>query len=283
MKKIIYAIIAITSCVAACKKTTGLKEKNTVSPNNVDSSFFIPKAQYTIEKPLITQYLPYTLRVTNNSILADSSLWCFVKNGKYVVIARTRNLEYEYATNATDTLALIIKNKAGQVDTFKLAKNGDSNDKLNHIINVKTLPGGAKISQINLQELSALNGSKKVFVAVYDNGVRIDDSRVALTNQGWEVSIVKTIATAAAINTSNLPIGFKYPHPSLGNFKLSNINDTYKFKFFENDINGLAIDSLEFKFTDVFLVSGVPAIPAVITLKNSSNTARVTINVAKWY
>ncbi|MBC7413025.1 MAG: hypothetical protein H7331_11310 [Bacteroidia bacterium] len=283
MKKIIYLLAIVISTVAACKKTTGLVEKNSVSPNTIDTALFEPKASYVLDGTIGTpRYIPCTVTATNTSILADSSLWCFIKNGKYVVVSRERNFKYNYTSVAKDTLILIVKNKAGQADTNTSRKieTKNQNDVQQHVITILNKPVGAQTKEITIDNL-LLTTATKVFVAVYHNGVRIDDSKLSVIGESWEVSTIRSLVSTSTITTTQLPYKFPFPQ-NLAPFRFLSVGDIYTFKAFDTDINGVLIDEATIKIADNF-GNGVPDAPTFIYAQNISGTFRLKLKITKWY
>lgn len=283
MKNILYTLVLLTVALSSCKKTTGLVEKNTLTPNKVADSLFVPKASFLLLGTDAPRYLPCTVKATNTSILADSSFWCFVKNGKYVVVSTNRDFVYNYTAAAKDTLVLIVKNKIGQSDT-NITKIKTYNDALTHVINILNKPTGAQIKEVTIDALP-LTTATKVLVAVYHNGLRIDDSKLSVIGESWEVSTVRSILSASAITNTQLPYKFPFPQ-NLAPFRLLSVSDVYTFKFYDTDINGTLIDEATIKLENNF-TNGVPtataANPAYLYAQNTSGTAKLKLKITKWY
>lgn len=277
MKKIIYLLAIVVSAIIACKKTTGLSEKNTVSPNLVDTTWFRPKASYELNGTIgQKKYIPYTMITNNTSILADSSLWCFIKNGKYVVVSRERNFTKIYTAPAKDTLVLIVKNKAGQIDTTKILDATAHN----HYVTVLKEPLGAQVNEIIIDALP-LTTATKVFVAVYHNGVRIDNTGFNSIGESWEASTVRSLVSASTITTAQLPYKFGFPQ-TLAPFRFKSVKDTYTFKAFDTDVNGTLIEEATFKIDDYF-GNGIPNPSIFMYAQNASGTFKLKLKISKWY
>ncbi len=286
MKNIVYTLLLLTLAMFGCKKTTGLAEKNTVTPNKVSDSLFEIKANYEMKNGGLPRYLPHTVSAKNTSIFADSSFWCFIKNGKYIVVSRARDFEYTYTTTSVDTLVLIVKNKAGKADTNNVKKIITKSEADKHILTVLLEPIGARITEATIVSLPLVSATK-VFVAVYHNGNRIDNFIRNNIGESWEYSTVRSIVSTTTITNSQLPYKLSFPVTGAP-FKLNSVNDIYTFKFYDTDINGALIDEATIKLKDNFTV-GVPILDAqhniypYIYAKNASGTTSLKLKVSFWY
>lgn len=272
MKRTLLVLLLVNWFIS-CKKTEPVSpivtSPVTTTPTPIVNDTI--KANFTLIDAG-THWFPCTINATNTSVNADSSMWCFIKNGKYVVVSRSYNFAYNYTTATTDTLALIAKNKSGKADTT-VSQN---------IIRIKSPPTAVQITGITIDALQ-LSNATKVFVAIYHNGVRIDNSKFTVIGESWEATTIRKIVSADTITTAQLPYKFAFPQ-ILAPFRFNSISDIYTFKLYDTDSTGAFIDQATIKINEN-IINGTPPplLPFYFYAQNPSGTTKLKLKINKWY
>ncbi|MEQ1733707.1 MAG: hypothetical protein ABL940_08540 [Bacteroidia bacterium] len=274
MKKMLLVLLLVNWFIS-CKKTTEPVASIVTTPVATTPTPAVNdtiKANFTLSAEFGRKYcFPCTINATNTSVNADSSIWCFIKNGKYVVVSRSYHFAYNYTTPTTDTLALIAKNKNGKADTT-VSQN---------IIRIVAPPTAVQITGITIDALQ-LSNATKVFVAIYHNGVRIDNSKFTVIGESWEASTIRKIVSADTITTAQLPYKFAFPQ-TLAPFRFNSISDIYTFKLYDTDSTGAFIDQATIKINENIINGTPPPLPFYFYAQNPSGTTKLKLKINKWY